>query len=147
MIRRATSADSDAIADVFIPAFRGLEFLPMLHTDEETRAWLESTVLPTHEVWVGEVDGRVVGFAAVEGDLLAHLYVHPDAQNAGVGSALLDLVKRERPGGFRFWVFQRNEGARRFYERHGCVVVELTDGSGNEEREPDALYAWTRGSR
>ena len=31
---------------------------------------------------------------------------------------------------------------RRFYERNGCRVVELTDGSGNEEREPDALYEW-----
>jgi hypothetical protein len=39
-------------------------------------------------------------------------------------------------------VFQRNEDARRFYERQGCVLVELTDGAGNEEREPDALYAW-----
>lgn len=142
MIRRATSADSDEIVRAFIESFRGLEFLPILHTDDETRAWLESTVLLTHEVWVGEVDERVVGFAAIDGDLLAHLYVHPDAQNAGVGSALLDVVKRERPTGFRFWVFQRNGGARRFYERHGCVVVELTDGSGNEEREPDALYAW-----
>ena len=51
MIRRATSADSGAIADAFSAAFRGLEFLPILHTDDETRAWLESTVLPTHEVW------------------------------------------------------------------------------------------------
>jgi hypothetical protein len=39
-------------------------------------------------------------------------------------------------------VFQRNERARTFYERRGCHVVELTDGSGNEEREPDALYEW-----
>jgi len=51
-------------------------------------------------------------------------------------------VKQERPDGFPFWVFQRNEGARRFYERHGCRLVELTDGSGNEEKEPDALYEW-----
>ncbi len=37
---------------------------------------------------------------------------------------------------------QRNDGARRFYEKHGLHVVELTEGSGNEEREPDALYEW-----
>ena len=147
MIRRATAADADAIADVFIPSFRGLTFLPSLHTDEETRAWIGSVVLPTHEVWVADVDGRVVGFAALEDDLLGLLYVHPGAQNTGIGSALLDVVRRERPQGFRLWVFQKNEGARRFYERHGCVVVELTGGSGNEEREPDALYAWRPGSQ
>ena len=27
-------------------------------------------------------------------------------------------------------------------EHHGLELVQLTDGSGNEEREPDARYAW-----
>ena len=27
-------------------------------------------------------------------------------------------------------------------EHNGLELVELTDGSGNEEREPDARYAW-----
>ena len=142
MVRRATRADADAVADVFIPSFRGLEFLPALHTDDETRAWIGNVVLATHEVWVAEDEDRVVGFAALEGDVLGHIYVHPDAQSQGIGTRLLDLIKRERPDGFRLWVFQRNIGARRFYERHGCTLVELTDGAGNEEREPDALYAW-----
>jgi hypothetical protein len=35
-------------------------------------------------------------------------------------------------------------------ERHcvglGDVLVEETDGAGNEEREPDPLYVWTRNS-
>jgi hypothetical protein len=39
-------------------------------------------------------------------------------------------------------VFQRNEDARRFYERRGFRLVRLTDGADNMEREPDALYAW-----
>ena len=32
-----------------------------------------------------------------------------------------------------------------FYEHRGMRVVELTDGSRNEEREPDALYEWLPG--
>jgi putative acetyltransferase len=40
----------------------------------------------------------------------------------------------------RLWTFQRNAGARRFYERNGFAAVELTDGLGNEEREPDVRY-------
>ncbi len=47
-----------------------------------------------------------------------------------------------RPDGFALWVFQQNDGARRFYERHGLRLVRETDGSGNEERTPDALYEW-----
>ena len=141
-VRLARADDVEAVAEVFLASFAGLTFLPRLHTDDETREWVRRELVPTHEVWVAEEGGEVVGFAALAGDLLGHLYVHPSAQNRGIGTALLVLVKAERPDGFRFWVFQRNEGARRFYERNGCRVVKLTDGRGNEEKEPDALYEW-----
>jgi GNAT superfamily N-acetyltransferase len=142
VVRPAETTDIDTIADVFVASFTGLTFLPRLHSDDDMRRWIREEVVPRHDVWVAERDGVAIGFAAVAGDLLGHLYVHPKAQNRGAGSALLDRVKLERPGGFHFWVFQRNEAGRRFYERHGCHVVELGDGSGNEEREPDALYEW-----
>ena len=47
-----------------------------------------------------------------------------------------------RPRGLDLWVFQRNTVAIAFYERHGFRIAELTDGSGNEEREPDARMVW-----
>ena len=141
-VRLARTGDSDTIAEVFIASFRGLTFLPIIHTDDQIRAWICDQMLPAHEVWVAEEAGCISGFAAFSGDLLGHLYVRPDDQSRGIGTALFDVVKRERPNGVRFWVFQRNEGARRFYERRGCRLVELTDGFGNEEKEPDALYEW-----
>ena len=91
---------------------------------------------------MAELGDRVAGFAALDADMLAHLYVHPDLQRQGIGDALLTRVKELRPDGFRLWVFQRNAAARRFYERRGLRLIELTDGAGNEEREPDALYEW-----
>ena len=141
-MRLARTGDSDTIAEVFIESFRGLTFLPTIHTDEQIRTWICGEMVPAHEVWVAEEGERIRGFAAISGDVLGHLYVRPEDQSRGVGTALLEVVRRERPTGFAFWVFQRNDGARRFYERHGCVLVELTDGSGNEEKEPDALYEW-----
>ena len=27
---------------------------------------------------------------------------------------------------------------------HGFELIRETDGSGNEDKEPDALYLWTR---
>jgi GNAT superfamily N-acetyltransferase len=141
-IRLGRIHEADTIADVFVASFRGLTFLPKLHTDDQIRQWIRDEMVPAHEVWVAEMDGRIVGFGALTDDLLGHLYVHPEAQNQGVGTALLENAKQQRPVGFRLWVFQKNEGARRFYERHGFRLVELTDGSGNEEREPDALYEW-----
>ena len=43
-------------------------------------------------------------------------------------------------GVLRLWTFQRNAGARRFYERNRFIAVEFGDGSGNEEGEPDVRY-------
>ena len=42
------------------------------------------------------------------------------------------------------WVFQKNMPAIRFYTRRGFHLVELSDRSGDEGREPDALYEWRR---
>ncbi|MGH3136895.1 MAG: GNAT family N-acetyltransferase [Gaiellaceae bacterium] len=141
-VRPVRTDETDTIAEVFIASFRGLTFLPIIHTDDQIRVWICNQMVPTHEVWVADEARSIRGFAALSGDLLGHLYVRPDDQSRGMGTALLDVVKQERPNGFTFWVFQRNEGARRFYERHGCRLVELTDGSRNEEKEPDALYEW-----
>lgn len=120
--------------------------LPELHSPEDDRWFLREIVLPNDEVWLVERDGQVVGWVGVgtrEGiDFLTHLYVAPGHQGAGIGSELIHRAKERVPGGFRLWVFQQNTGARRFYERHGLRLVELTDGSGNEEKEPDALYEW-----
>jgi GNAT superfamily N-acetyltransferase len=127
---------------VFIPSFGSLTFLPRLHTDDEHRAFIAGVVLPEQDVVVADDDGRIAGFVAMAGDVVHHLYVHPAHQRRGIGGALLEEAKRRMPGGFRLWVFQRNENARRFYERHGLVAIELTDGQGNDEKTPDALYEW-----
>ncbi len=142
-LRSACTDDAPAVADVFLAARAdAMPYLPRLHTDAETRVWIRDVVLTGQEVVVAELGDRVVGFAAVDADMLAHLYVHPDCQRRGIGDALLARVKKLRPDGFRLWVFQRNRGARRFYEQRGLRLVELTGGAGNEEREPDALYEW-----
>ena len=140
--RRAEPRDAKAVAEVFLAAHAEMTYLPELHTAEETRGWIGDVVLHNLEVWVAEDGDRVVGFAALGEDLLEHLYVHPEAQGRGVGTALLALSKERRPGGLQLWVFQRNTGARRFYERHGFIVAQLTDGRSNEESEPDVLYKW-----
>ena len=140
-VRLAGPDDANAVAAVYTASFATLTFLPMLHTREEQRGYI-GRLIETEEVWVAEDGGRIVGLAVLSAEMLDQLYVHPDAQGRGAGSALLDRAKERRPAGFTFWVFQQNVAARRFYERRGCRLVKLTDGSGNEEKTPDALYEW-----
>ncbi|WP_220502105.1 GNAT family N-acetyltransferase [Microbispora sp. H10670] len=142
LIRRASSGDAGHIADVFLAARAGMTYLPRLHSDEETRAWIAGVMVPASQVWVAELHGRIAGFACLNGDWLDHLYVTPAAQGRGIGAALIDHVKQAHPRVLDLYVFQQNDGARRLYERHGFTLVEERDGSGNEENLPDAHYRW-----
>jgi ribosomal protein S18 acetylase RimI-like enzyme len=141
-VRRARSGDAERIAEVFLAARGQMTYLPDLHTDEETRVWISHIMIPGHEVWVAERHGQVTGFAALNDHWLEHLYVAPDAQDHGIGAALLTQSKEARPNLLSLHVFQQNTGARRFYERHGFTMTTLGDGSDNEEKLPDARYRW-----
>jgi GNAT superfamily N-acetyltransferase len=139
VIRRATRKDADAVGDVFVRARDLMTYLPRI--PEEDRPKLGRWIVERHEVWVAAEDA-IAGFAGVSPGWLDHLYVDPSLQDRGIGTALLTHAKSVQPDGLQLWVFQKNEGARRFYERHGFRLVELTDGAGNQEREPDARYEW-----
>ena len=140
MIRRATSADAAAVSRVFVRARDEMSYLPRIA--DEHRPLLGGWFIDRDEIWVAE-QGEIVGFFGLNGDELSHIYVDPGRQGRGIGTEMLERAKALRPQRLELWVFQKNEGARRFYERHGFRLAELTDGSGNMENEPDARYVWT----
>ena len=140
VIRLGSPADADSIGQVFLRARDEMTYLPRIPDDVRPR--LGGSIAARHEIWVIEDQGRVMGFAGLSSDWLDHLYVDPMSQGRGFGTMLLERVKELQPEGTRLWVFQKNVGARRFYERHDFRLERLTDGSGNMEHEPDALYAW-----
>ena len=142
-LRRAAPEDAPALTDIHVRARREcMPYLPENHTPQEILQWVREVLLTNEEVWVAEREGRVVGFLALSDDVLYHLYVYPELHGQGAGSELFGRVQELRPEGFRLWVFQRNTQAREFYEHRGMRVIELTDGSENEDREPDVLYEW-----
>jgi GNAT superfamily N-acetyltransferase len=134
--------DADDITAVFLAARRAaMPWLPELHSDEETRVYF-GRVVAECEVLVVRRTGRVLGFLALRGDDVDHLYVDPAAQRRGVGSELLAGAQARRPGGLELWAFQRNAPALAFYARHGFTEIRRTDGRDNEEREPDVRLGW-----
>ena len=76
-------------------------------------------------------------------DWIDQLYVLPRAQGRGIGTALLGVAQSSFAR-LHLWTFQRNARARSFYEARRFVLLEETDGTRNEEKEPDALYVWAR---
>jgi GNAT superfamily N-acetyltransferase len=140
VIRRATQEDVEAVALLYERTFAAMTYLPVLHTVDEHRSWFGKK-FAEHEPWVWD-EGGVRGFIVLTDDELLYLYLDLRWTGRGIGSALLDHAKARRPGGFTLWTFQQNDGARRFYERHGLRAIELTDGEGNEEKMPDVRYEW-----
>jgi ribosomal protein S18 acetylase RimI-like enzyme len=141
-IRKATPDDSACCAAIHILARQEMRYLPKSHTTAEVHVWKREIVFAQQDVWVAEVDGQIVGYASLGNGFLTNLYVHPGHQRRGTGSELLAVVKTFARDGLELWTFQPNEGAIRFYERHGFRTLKITDGLDNEEHVPDRLMAW-----
>jgi GNAT superfamily N-acetyltransferase len=139
ILRPAIPADADAIAHIMRAALESFDWIPMLHTPEEDRAFIRGRVLPNQTVTVAEVDRFIVGFIAVAGEWVEQLYLDPAWTGRGIGSSLLSAATADLPA-VRLHCFQANAGARRFYERHGFRAEAFRDGAGNEEGLPDIVY-------
>ena len=145
--RPAALTDADAIADVYLESRKTfLPFAPLAHSDDEVRAWVRDHLLAAADVRVAVRGEDVVGLLALTradgSGWIDHLYLHPGAVGLGIGSALVAQAKETLGPPIRLYTFQANDGARRFYERHGFRAIAFGDGSSNEERCPDVLYAW-----
>ncbi|GAA4919823.1 GNAT family N-acetyltransferase [Streptomonospora salina] len=146
-VRRAVGTDAAAVAGGWLRSFAAaLPTVDRAHTDEQVRSWIREIVVPGQETWAATVAGSVVAMMVLDGQDLAQLYLDPRWQGRGIGGRLVRLAQQRRPAGLALWTFQVNESARRFYERHGFVAAERTDGRGNAEREPDIRYSWRPGS-
>jgi ribosomal protein S18 acetylase RimI-like enzyme len=84
----------------------------------------------THHI---DVSGKRVGFVVVKHHnnelLLDHLYVIPDAQGSGIGSAVLDHIFKEADAAalpIRVGALKES-ASNRFYIRHGFRFVESSE--------------------
>lgn len=143
-LRPATSADAESVAALFRRSRALLTFLPDLHTAEEDRWFVRDVLIATQRVTLAEREGHLAGFMAEEHGWITQLYLDPDMRRGGIGSALIADAKA-RSETLTLWCFAENLPARAFYEKHGFVAVEFTDGAGNEAKRPDIRYRWQRG--
>ncbi|MGW2522891.1 GNAT family N-acetyltransferase [Streptomyces sp. NPDC001617] len=145
VLRRAVAPDALAAADVWLRSFAAaLPTVVSPRSGDDVRDHFRNVVVPSRETWVADAGegGGIVGVMVLHDDELSQLYLAPDWRGRGIGDRFVGLAKERSPEGLDLWTFQVNKPAHRFYERHGFVAVEYTDGSGNEEREPDVRYVW-----
>jgi len=144
MLRQLGLNEMDAAATVHRAAYdHRLPWLAGRHTPDEDRRYFRERVFSVCAVWGALEDSAIVGMIAFREDWIDQLYVLPDAQGRGWGTALLNVAKSSFPR-LHLWTFQRNHPARRFYETRGFVLIRQTDGAANGEKEPNTLYLWNR---
>ena len=98
-------------------------------------------IAPKHDIWLAESDAKIVGLLAMQGSYLNLFYVHPTAQRAGVGEALLAKARELSPQAIELHTHQQNVSACAFYEKHGFRAARFGT-SGPPESSPDVEYHW-----
>ena len=148
VIRLADARDAASVARIHMASRAAtMPYLPpQKRSYDQVTRWVQEVVLRKCRTWVAVRGAEIVGYAAIEGDVLEHLYLRPDVLRQGIGTLLLDEVKRNSSDGVSLRVFQQNTDARAFYERHGFTVVDTSDGGRNMEALPDMTLRWTPNS-
>lgn len=140
-LRAARSTDAGQIGEIMTRANAAPLWKPNLHSGAEDVAFCGRMI---ERGWVRVAEAqerRIAGFIARDGQAVNVLFVHPRHQGRGVGTALLDDAKASADR-LELWTFQKNDGARRFYLRHGFKEAGRGDGSANEEGLPDIRFVW-----
>jgi putative acetyltransferase len=151
-IRPFRPEDLDSVVDLWYDTWHAT--FPDLRHHEPRETWrqrFETEIAVEEQVFVADVDGQIAGFLAVKDrggsrggsqGYLHEIFVTPDCQGRGVGSALIGLAKQLAPAGLRLHTLRRNTQAAAFYERHGFTVVSIGIGRVGL---PNAQYAWAPG--
>ncbi len=163
-IRRATPDDAPALAELGAATF--VETFGHLYAPEDLRAFLDEShseaayarVLadPACALWVAGRDGDAIGYAQAGNCGLPHpdarpgdgelkrLYLRGDAQNGGVGRALMDAAMawllRDGPRTLWLSVWSENFGAQRFYARYGFAFAAEYEFAVGGQRDREFIY-------
>jgi putative acetyltransferase len=125
VIRPFEPADENEVIRVWLAAtIPGQAFLPEGHW-RAMEPEIREELLPIAETWVVELNGEIVAFMSLLGNMIGGLFTDPHHQGKGHGRALVEHV-RGRFHPVLVEVFEANELARRFYRDCGFVDHERT---------------------
>lgn len=142
MLRHARPDEVPQLADIWLRAsLRAHDFIPADFWESRRDAMATRHLLAADELLVLEVEGRLIGFAALNGETLEALFVDPEVQSYGHGSRLMAeaMARHQR---LTLCVYSRNVRAVSFYRRLGFQIAgERTEPLTGEA---ETLMVWQR---
>jgi putative acetyltransferase len=142
MIREFNPSDKQQVLDLWYDSvIVAHNFIPAYYW-EMAKEKVEKEYLGISKTWVYEENGKIRGFISIlSGDTIGALFVEPEKQNKGIGSALIECVK-EKYSFLVLSVYRKNKKAISFYEKHGFVYeYEQTDLNTQEIEE---VYTYSK---
>lgn len=135
MIRAFSKTDMASVLDVWLSAsIKAHDFI----NADFWRAQLENMrhiYLPAAAVYVYEEHSQVIGFyALLDDNRLAAIFVAPEKQGRGVGSALMSHAMTGRDV-IKLSVYKANAASVRFYQAQGFVIAheQRDEATGQDE--------------
>lgn len=134
MIREYQESDIEQVLNIWLTAsIKAHSFVEPVFWESKVND-MRNMYIPGSQTFVFESNGQLAGFYSLLENTLAAIFVSPDLQGNGIGTALLDDA-RNRKDYLRLTVYRENLPSVNFYTKHGFVVIreQLDEHTGHAE--------------
>ncbi|MFT5761172.1 MAG: putative acetyltransferase [Polaribacter sp.] len=84
---------------------------------------MKDMYLPNSDTWIYEESGAIIGFIAMLNNEIGGLFVDPNQQSKGIGTALVKHISQFHDT-LEVEVFEENKIGKPFYEKYGFKVIK-----------------------
>jgi len=88
--------------------------------------------LPNSDTWVYIESNTIIGFIAMLENEIGGLFVKPSHHSKGIGTKLVDFIKKERYE-LEVEVFEKNHIGRAFYDKYGFKIFKEYHHEGSNQ--------------
>ncbi len=141
MIRSFRSGDMETVISIWLEASsQSHNFLDPAYWQSKVSD-MRSIYIPNSETYVYERDGEISGFISLQDNRIEALFVSPQNQGKGIGTALMEHTKL-RKNKLVLSVYQENTRSIMFYRKNGFAEIEkqIDEQTGHME----IVMSWQR---
>lgn len=140
MVRDFKESDLDQVIQIWLKAsVIAHDFIPSSYWQEK-KDDMKNIYIPSSQTFVYEDGEMVVGFISMLDNYIAAIFVLPEYQGKGIGTRLIDHVKKLYPI-LTLGVYSKNIQSIEFYKKHGFVVENETVEENTGEMETSMRYS------
>lgn len=142
MIRELRTQDINRVMEIWLDTnIKAHDFIAEKYWRDNRKA--VKTMLPQAEVYLCEDEetDEIQGFIGIYDNYIAGIFVLSEFQSKGIGKLLLNYVKSIKTQ-LTLSVYQKNEGAVKFYLRENFNIKDQSIDENTEE--PEYFMVWER---